>query len=582
MDAATFLDNFGYLADAPNDVEKLREMMLRLALKGKLTTAYSSDLPAESLVESFQCDRKELISNKAIRNPRKMRREVSARDTLEYPDRWQCGFLGDLSHDITKGTTPTTYGYEFQTTGISFVKVENVKKGSIQKNTIKHFLTEDAYQFKKQSQLQVGDLLFSIAGTIGESCVVRPEDLPASTNQALAIIRGTIGVFDPHFLYLQLRAIVTGAISKRARGGAMNNVSLTDLREMFVLVPPLAEQKRIVAKVDELMALCDELETQQQARATVHVSLNNAALDRLTSAENDADFKSAWTRVRSNFDTLYSIPENVKALRQTILQLAVMGKLVEQDPNDEPASVLLERITEEKVGLEESGIIKKQPRTNVIQDCEVLFEIPKEWTWVRAAEISYPISSGSTPKKEFFQSESKSGVPYLKVYNIRDQEIDFDYRRQYVKADHHAKKMKRSTLVPGMVVLNIVGPPLGKTAVIPDSFPEWNCNQAIAFFRLLGNVLPNYIHTYFRAGTFLKNIALIGTAGQDNISVTKCKNIVIPLPPLAEQQRIVTRVNELMSLCDELEARLTQQQTDADHLTEAMIAGVLETQQPID
>ena len=109
--------------------------------------------------------------------------------------------------------------------------------------------------------------------------------------------------------------------------------------------------------------------------------------------------------------------------------------------------------------------------------------------------------------------------------------------------------------MPGMVLLNIVGPPLGKTAVVPETFPEWNCNQAIAFFRFISDVLPEYIHAYFRAGLFLKNIDLIGTAGQDNISVTKCKNIVIPLPPLAEQRRIVGKVDQLLGLCDELAAR---------------------------
>jgi type I restriction enzyme S subunit len=195
---------------------------------------------------------------------------------------------------------------------------------------------------------------------------------------------------------------------------------------------------------------------------------------------------------------------------------------------------------------------------------------------VRALELSYPISSGATPAKDVFQTSPDGGVPYLKVYNIRNQKVDFEYRPQFIRKTHHDEKMKRSKLVPGMVVLNIAGPPLGKTAIIPPMFPEWNCNQAIAFFRFIGGVLPEYIYVYFCAGLFLKNIELIGTAGQDNISVTKCKNIVIPLPPLAEQKRIVTKVTELLSLCDALEAKLTQAESASTQLLSAAVHDLLQ------
>ncbi|TNZ90206.1 restriction endonuclease subunit S [Vibrio parahaemolyticus] len=246
----------------------------------------------------------------------------------------------------------------------------------------------------------------------------------------------------------------------------------------------------------------------------------------------------------------------IKKLRELILELAVRGKLVPQDPNDEHASVLLERISVEKAKLVKEKKIKKQKDLPAISDDELPYLIPENWEWCRLDDICFGITSGSTPPKSSF-NESE-GIPYLKVYNIRDQKVDFDYKPQFVDIESHLTKLKRSCLYPGDVIMNIVGPPLGKVAIISNDYPEWNCNQAITFFRPIETALNTYIYTYLRAGTFLKAIDLIGTAGQDNISVTKSRSILLPTPPLKEQHRIVAKVDELMTLCDQLE-----QQTEA-------------------
>jgi type I restriction enzyme S subunit len=162
-------------------------------------------------------------------------------------------------------------------------------------------------------------------------------------------------------------------------------------------------------------------------------------------------------------------------------------------------------------------------------------------------------------------------VPYLKVYNIKNQAIAFDYRPQFVDVQHHKDKLTRSILYPGDVVMNIVGPPLGKIAIIPDDYPEWNCNQAIVFFRPIEASLSNYIYTYLTSGKFLDAIELIGTAGQDNISVTKSRSIIFPMPPVEEQHRIVAKVDELMALCEQLKARLSDAQTTQLHLANAVV-----------
>ncbi|MEZ8723517.1 restriction endonuclease subunit S [Vibrio pomeroyi] len=281
-------------------------------------------------------------------------------------------------------------------------------------------------------------------------------------------------------------------------------------------------------------------------------SMNQLITDNIDVWTSTVKTKSASGRGISKKRELYG----VKKLRELILELAVRGKLVPQDLSDESVSVMLERIAEEKAQLVNKKKLKKQKELPAISDDELPYSIPKNWVWCRLDDICFGITSGSTPPKSNF-NESE-GIPYLKVYNIRDQKVDFDYKPQFVDLECHATKLKRSSLYPGDVIMNIVGPPLGKVAIIPNDYPEWNCNQAITFFRPIEPSLNTYIYTYLRAGTFLRSIDLIGTAGQDNISVTKSRSILLPTPPLEEQHRIVAKVDELMTLCDQLE-----QQTEA-------------------
>lgn len=270
-------------------------------------------------------------------------------------------------------------------------------------------------------------------------------------------------------------------------------------------------------------------------------------LDVWTTAESGK--KSGRGRSSGNGETVYG----VKKLRELILELAVRGKLVPQDAKDEPASELLKRIQAEKAKLVVEGKIRSDKPFMPIGNNEKPFELPPRWCYCRLGEICIDVTSGSTPPQSEFISTP--GIPYLKVYNIRDQKIDFDYKPQYVSEQCSSEKLRRSKLYPGDVVMNIVGPPLGKIAIIPNSFSEWNCNQAIAFFRPVDKELNKYIYTYLCAGIFLKKMELVGTAGQDNISITKSQNIVFPMPPAAEQHRIVGKIDELMALCDQLEAQ---------------------------
>ena len=245
---------------------------------------------------------------------------------------------------------------------------------------------------------------------------------------------------------------------------------------------------------------------------------------------------------------------DTKKLRQKILDLAIHGKLVPQDPNDEPASVLLERIRLEKERLVKEGKIKKNKATKTSDTPhyeQVPFEIPSSWVWCKLGDIAY-VASGSTPSKESFVA---NGIPYIKMYNLRNQKIDFDFQPQYIKEEIHNGKLQRSRTEIGDLIMNIVGPPLGKLAIIPHSLPQANFNQAAVLIRPLQHkeILVNYLFYYLSEMSEINSISTKGSAGQVNISLTQSQNMRIPLPPLTEQQRIVAEIDCWFTLINQIE-----------------------------
>ncbi len=244
----------------------------------------------------------------------------------------------------------------------------------------------------------------------------------------------------------------------------------------------------------------------------------------------------------------------IKKLRQQLLQDAVQGKLVEQNNNDEPASELLKRIKVEKRKQIEERKIKGPKEISPVKESDEPFQIPVSWIWCRLGEIAF-ITSGSTPSQAAFVSE---GIPYLKMYNLRNQEIDFLYKPQFIKEEVHSGQLKRCRAYPGDILMNIVGPPLGKIAIIPADLPECNFNQAAVLIRPYLKEMNYYISWYLNEMSEINYIDTKGIAGQTNISVTQAHNMRIALPSLKEQKRIVYKLDKLMQNCDALEESINQ------------------------
>lgn len=528
-------------------IQKLRELILELAVRGKLLSQDPNDEPASELLKKIEAEKKRFIKEGKIKKQVALPEVEEGEKLFQLPKRWKWVKIGNVGYTQTGGT-PRKNDNSLFGSDIPFIK-----PGDIYPNYVDY--TNEGLSFKGVDSLGrsaiEGSILMVCIGTIGKCNLI---DRICAFNQQINSISPYYKISD--YILLALR-------SKYFQDTAWEKSSSTTIailnkgkwENIGIPLPPFAEQHRIVAKVDELMTLCDELEKEQTNSNIAHETLAEVLLGTLTDAKNFDEFKEAWQRIAICFDTLFTTEHSIDKLKQTILQLAVMGKIVPQDPNDEPASEMVKKIAKEKARLVKEGKIKSEISFPPITKDELHYDLPDNWIWCRMQDLCPNISSGSTPENRFFID---SGIPFLKVYNIRNQKIDFGFKEQFIAQEINSTKLKRSILNPGDVIMNIVGPPLGKVAIIPDEFDEWNCNQAIVFFKPVVRELNNWLYTFLCTGTFLNDIELIGTAGQDNISVTKSKKIVIPLPPLKEQQRIISKVNELFAICDSLKERIRE------------------------
>lgn len=336
-----------------------------------------------------------------------------------------------------------------------------------------------------------------------------------------------------------------------------------------VPIPPMTEQKRIVEKCDRLLSLCDQIEVRQQKRQESIVRMNESAIAQLLSSQDPDEFRQHWQRICNNFDLLYSVPETIPKLRRAILQLAVQGKLVRQDPNNELASVLLERIKTEKLRLAVEGVIRKfEPLPTVATD-NAPFELPKGWAWARFPELG---EFGRGKSRHRPRNDSKlyedGKYPLVQTGDVaRSNGLITTYTGLYNDVGLAQSRLWSKGTLCITIAANIADSGiLSFDACIPDSVVGFIPSKE------LGNA--RYFEYFMRtAKEHLQDYA--PSTAQKNINLAILETVLIPLPPLAEQKRIVSKVDRLMSLCDTLEAKLKEARSHSETLMEVAAKQVL-------
>lgn len=554
-------------------VKKLRELILELAVRGLIVSQISSEEPAFKLLERIYVEKQQLIVEKKIKKTKKLPEIQESEKFIDLPKGWEYSRLGDIVSIIRGITFPASEKNSQPADDlIACLRTANVQH---------HIDWEDLIyvnrKFVKRDEqiLKVGDIVMSMANSrelVGK--VSFTESIPTNN----ATFGGFLSVIRPYqlearYLMFFMRAphIKEQLIGSASQTTNIANISLEKLNPLVVAVPPLDEQKRIVAKVDELMALCDQLEQQQESSINAHQTLVETLLGALTNASAKGDFDTAWARIAEHFDTLFITEHSIDQLKQTILQLAVMGKLVPQDPNDEPASILLEKIESERnEWIEEHLATTPECRTMKkklvkLEQAKEPFALPTSWECAHLIQLSRLLVDCHNKTAPYVES----GIPIIRTSNIRNREFILNDLK-FVNQETYQYWSRRCPPQGGDIMFTREAP-MGEAAIIPDG-EVWCLGQRTMLIRPMHDYIDNaYLLLALTEPHLLERASehAVG-ATVKHLRVGDVENLNIPVPPLEEQRRIVKKVNELLEICDQLKNQINNVQATQLHLADTL------------
>jgi type I restriction enzyme S subunit len=555
-------EHFTTLATAPEGIPRLRELILQLAVQGKLGTQDPGDEPASVLLERIKKEKDRLVKSGDIKSDGKY--ETVKKDEISFPipKTWQWVRLGELTQKIGSGSTPRGGRAVYQVDGIKFIRSQNVWNDGLYLEGVAR-ISNKIHQSMDFTLVQPRDILLNITGaSIGRSCIVPDDFDEGNVNQHVSIIRSVDNDIRLFLHYCIISPYFQNRIMDVQVGMSREGLSKKVLRDLLIPLPPLAEQHRIVEKVDRLMALCDELEARQQQERAGCLRLGTASHTAFQNDGSPDEFERQWAQVCEAFELIFDCPKNVVMLRQTILQLAVQGRLVRQELGDEPAEKLIEKIRKEKVRLIKEGGVKKERPLEPIKEEEYPFTLPDGWAWLRINDAAKIVEYGTSEKAlSSPNAYGKNSVPVFRMNNIQNGKVsheDLKYVSNSIEELPHLYLKNNDILINRTNSYELVG----KTGIFKgedNKFTFASYLIRISFFPQFVNA--DFINTALNAEYFRKSQIepqVTQQCGQANFSGSKIKNALIPLPPLAEQHRIVAKVDALMALCDELEARLKE------------------------
>lgn len=586
-------------------IKKLRNLILELAVRGKLVPQDANDEPASRLLERIASEKVQLIKEGKLKKQKPLPEIIEDEKPFELPQGWSLSRLGNIGN-IFNGNSVNSRLKEEKYTGLKeglpFIATKDVGYGFEELDYLNGVLIPfDEPKFKIAHKDSV--LICAEGGSAGKKCGLALHDI-CFGNKLFAI--ELFGVIEPKFV---LSTYLTPSFFlhfSESMSGIIGGISAAKFSELIIAIPPLEEQHRIVTKVDELMLLCDALEAQNEASISAHQTLvetllntllqpntaqenttnsSNTITSSLDRASNNSDekssehsladshepslansFKKAWLRIAEHFDTLFTTEASIDTLKQTILQLAVMGKLVSQDKNEEPAAKLLKRIAKEKAQLISDGKIKKQKPLQAIIDEEKPFELPKGWEWDKCQNICFKITDGehATPER------AESGHYLLSARNVTNEGIilnDVDY----VPTHEFNRIRKRCDPNIGDILISCSGS-IGRVALVDRDNTYCMVRSAAMIRPCNENLSPLFLAIMLRSPYLQDQMsARSKQLAQANLFLGAIGNLVAVIPPLEEQKRIVAKVDELMTLCDQLKSCLSDTQTTKLNLTDAIL-----------
>jgi type I restriction enzyme S subunit len=546
------LQAFDRLAQAPGGVARLRELILSLAVRGKLVPQLPCDQSAQELTERLDA----LRSSRVRKAPSPSNRPdvfVYDQATLpcELPTGWVWVSLTDLG-EFCGGKTPSKQNASYWSGSIPWITPKDMKQLRLadSEDHVSHAALEDGLVLIPRNSL----LIVVRSGILRRTVPTAINEVETTINQDLKALKLSAPEL-ASYLQLLVRGFERFILDNLTKvGTTVESIRFEDFASQPFPLPPLSEQSRIVTRVDELMRLCDVLEAKGRLEAEQHTRLLDTLLGTLTDSTTPEELAANWQRVAEHFDLLLDRPEAVDALEQTILQLAVRGLLVPQDPSDEPADTLLMQIREHKARLVNAGKVRVARPVDEIDVDELPFNLPQTWAWARFGDITINRDGERVPVSSSDREQRTKVYDYYGASGVIDK-IDgylFDKTLLLIGEDG-ANLLNRSTPIAFLAH--------GK---------YWVNNHAHVIDTIDVRLML-YLELFVNAISLEPYVT--GTA-QPKMNQAKLNSIVVALPPLAEQSRIVARVTDLRRLCADLRQRLAASQATQSRLAEALVESV--------
>ncbi|HDH1776530.1 TPA: restriction endonuclease subunit S [Klebsiella quasipneumoniae subsp. similipneumoniae] len=553
-------------------IKKLRELILELAVRGKLVPQDPNDEPASELLKRIAAEKAELVKQGKIKK-QKLLPEISEDETpFELPAGWEWRCFDEIINQ----QYPISYGVlvpgEPEVGGVPFVRIGDIamiNPPMLPEKTISHLV---AAKYER-TRLNGGEILMAVVGSIGKLGVAPDSWKGANIARALCRIVPVSNLSKEFILLLLQSKLMQASFKGDTRTLAQPTLNVGLIKTSITPIPPITEQYRIVAKVNELMSLCDQLEQQSLTSLDAHQQLVETLLATLVDSQHAEELAENWARISQHFDTLFTTGASIEALKQTILQLAVMGKLVPQDPDDEPASELLKRIEQEKAQLVKEGKIKKQKPLPPVSDEEKPFELPAGWKWCRLGDLAIGSEAGWSPQCE---PHPRNGDDWgvLKISSVTWGEfnpeenkalpVKLEPRQEYeVKGkDFLLSRANTSELVARSVVVPQTVP---KHLMLSDKIIRFQ------FSDLLDVNYINIVNNSMLSREYYGMVAGGTSASMKNVTRNQVSLLPVALPPNNEQKKIISVTESVLAFADSLKNLIVISEDIKKNLTDSIV-----------
>ena len=572
MNADWLLAHYERIADAPEAVPRLRRFILDLAVRGKLVEQDPNDKPAVELLKRIAEEKAERVGKaRETKNRSELPTVKIDEFPFEIPAKWCWARFGNIV-DFSAGRTPSRNEPSYWKSGdhawVSIADMEDGKPLTATKETISKKAAKQVFRSEPE---QIGTIIMSFKLTIGK---IARLGIPAYHNEAIISIRPHISEFGSHLFTVLPFFARQGKTKGAIKGATLNRASISNI---LIPLPPLAEQHRIVAKVDELMALCDRLEKARAAREATRDRMAAASLVRLNDPDPDpVVFRNHAAFALENLAPLTTRTDQIKALCQTILSLAVRGKLVEQDPNDEPTSELLRRMDVARLEMLEAGYPNpseaqtqlKKLSTQTVPD--YVENLPTGWSWATLQQCAMLVVDCKNKTAPY----SPTGIRLVRTTNVKDGKLNASDQK-YVNQETYEVWSARCKPETGDILITREAP-MGEVCLIPPG--ETIClGQRIMLVRLVAGFIDRNFMLYSLRDPGLMDRVQDKPLGMtvQHLRVGGIETLLVAVPPLDEQHSIVAKVDELMVLCDRLEATLATDDDTRRRLLDALLHEVL-------